>query len=452
MRKELRMNFGEESEFIEHKLSTAELSEALQAMSGMLNKHGRGTIYFGVADNGEAIGFPCRKDTENDIQQRIAQKIDPAPTVSTVLTRIGDGTKGIIEVQFSGNRPPYQYNGRFYMRNSRADDPMDASELEQYILARRKNYTSWENAEGDQALSDISEHLVEEVYRASKEIQREYPTYPGVEKTLRFFGLLCKSAQPNNAAVALFGRRSITLKTATYRSFDRSEASDMNVVKGNIIELISLAMDYVLTHIDSVYVNVGTLTRETVPEIPKEALREIIVNAFAHADYSSFTSHQVFVYKDRVSIYNPGYFPIGLKPEDYEAGGVDPVERNPKIYDILHCLGFVETYATGLRKTFAVCQKSKTTISYEQSTQGGFRFEFFRKGDAIFPPLPPDASDEQKLLSILSRDSFLSLEELAARIGKGKVTTHSKISNLIAEGKIKRIGSDKTGHWVVIRK
>lgn len=226
----------------------------------------------------------------------------------------------------------------------------------------------------------------------------------------------------------------------------------MDVVKGNIIELIGVAMDYVLSHIDSVYENVGALSRETVPEIPKEAPREVIVNAFAHADYSSNTCHQVFIYKDRVSIYNPGYFPLGLKPEDYAAEGVDPVERNPKIYDILHCLGFVETYATGLRKTFDVCQKTRTTIAYEQTTQGGFRFEFFRKGDAIFPPFSDGASDEQKLLSILTRNSFLSLEELAKRIGKGKVTTHGKISNLVSEGKVKRIGSDKTGHWVVIKK
>ncbi|MBO6285957.1 MAG: hypothetical protein J6O18_06595 [Bacilli bacterium] len=46
----------------------------------------------------------------------------------------------------------------------------------------------------------------------------------------------------------------------------------------------------------------------------------------------------------------------------------------------------------------------------------------------------------------------MSLEELAKRIGKGKVTTHGKISNLVSEGKVKRIGSDKTGHWVVIKK
>ena len=446
------MNFGEESEFVEFKESTAEISEALEAMSGILNEHGSGTIYFGVKDNGEAIGFPCGRNTENDILRRIALKIDPAPIVETVLTRIFDGNKGIIEVRFSGNRPPYQYNGRYYMRNGREDDPMSAAELEQYVLARRKDYTSWENSAGDQAISDLSESLIERVYSQNPEIKREYPEYPGVEKTLRFFGLLTKQGQPNNAAVALFGRRPLTLKTATFRYFDQSEAEDMNVVKGNVIELIRHSEDYILSHIGVSYEIIGNLERRNVPEIPREAIREILVNAFAHADYSSNTSHQVFVYRDRVSIYNPGYFPIGLKPEDYAEGGIDPVERNPKIYDVLHTLGYVETYATGLRKTFHVCMESKTTIGYEQTIQGGFRFEFFRKGETIYPPFADGESDEEKILSLLVRNSFMKIDEIAHRIGRGKITAYAKLHSLVDQGKVKRIGSDKTGYWIVTRR
>ena len=446
------MNFGEESEFVEFKESTSEIPQALEAISGMLNKHGEGTIYFGVRDDGEAIGFPCGKDTENDIQRRIAQKIDPAPTVETFLTRIFDGNKGVIEVRFSGNRPPYQYNGRYFMRNGRADIPMSAAELEQYILARRKDYSSWENSAGDQAISDLSESLIERVYLSNPEIKREYPEYPGVEKTLRFFGLLTKQGQPNNAAVALFGRRSLTLKTAVYRYYDQSEAEDMNVVKGNIIDLIRSGEDYLLSHIGIVYTNVGRLERENVPEIPREAIREILVNAFAHADYSSNTSHQVFVFRDRVSIYNPGYFPIGLRPEDYAEGGVDPIERNPKIYDILHTLGYVETYATGLRKTFQICRDTKTTVGYDQTIQGGFRFELFRKGENIYPPFTEGEKDEDKILSLLKRNSFMTIDEIARRIGKGKVTAHTKLHLLVESDRVKRIGSDKTGYWVVTRK
>ena len=443
------MNLGEESEYIEHKLSTSELSEALQAMSGMLNKHGRGTIFFGVEDSGDAKGFPCGNETENEIARRIEQKISPAPNFSMVLTRFGGPGKGIIEVNFSGERPPYSYNGRYYMRNARKDDPMDPAELERYILARRTNYSQWENAPGDQGIASLSNELIERTYQASKEIKREHPKYPGPKKTLAFFGLLNESGAPNNAAVALFGHRPITLKTAHYLSFDQSEAIDMDVKKGNIVELVEFAQDYILEHTDSYYRNVGQLRREDVHEIPPEALREIVVNAFAHADYSSNTVHQAFVYKDRVSIYNPGYFPIGLKPEDYEKVGVDPVERNPKIYDVLHTLGYVETYATGLRKTFEACRKSKTTYGYEATAQGGFRFTLFRKGDSIYPAPGEGDTDEERILAFLSRNSYMTIEELSKLIRKSRRTVQTRISELTANGRLERVGSDKTGHWLV---
>lgn len=446
------MNLGEESEILEHKLSTAELSEALEAVSGMLNKHGYGTIFFGVADNGDVVGFPCGKDTENDIQRKISQKINPSPAVSTNLTRVGFKGDGIIEVRFKGNNPPYQYNGRYYVRNSRSDTLMDASELEQFILARRKNYVDWENGVGDQAISSMDEGLVRETYAKSKDIQREYPEFPGVEKTLSFFGLLTEDGKPNNACVALFGHRPIALKTATYRGYDRSEASDMDIVKGNIIQLIRIALNYCMQHTDNYYRNIGGLERANVREIPEEAMREIVVNCFAHADYSSNTSHQMFVYKDRVSVYNPGYFPLGLTPDDYAFRRLDPVERNPKIYDILHILDYVETYATGFKKIYECCEKTKTTFRYEQTEQGGFRFEVFRKGDGVIPPFGPNMGDKEKIVEVLMRDSYLDLDAIGAMIKKSKTTVKKRISELVQENRISRIGSDKTGHWVVLSK
>lgn len=50
------MNLGSESEFVEFKKSAGEHKESLRAISAMLNKHGRGSLYFGVRDNGDVVG------------------------------------------------------------------------------------------------------------------------------------------------------------------------------------------------------------------------------------------------------------------------------------------------------------------------------------------------------------------------------------------------------------
>ena len=62
------MNFGKESEYIEFKLSTSQTSRALEALAAMLNKHGKGKVYFGVNDDGEIIGQKISNKTIKDLE------------------------------------------------------------------------------------------------------------------------------------------------------------------------------------------------------------------------------------------------------------------------------------------------------------------------------------------------------------------------------------------------
>lgn len=77
------MNLGSESETVEFKKSTGEHKEALQAISAMLNKHGRGELYFGVKDNGDVIGQDVSDATLRQVTSWVSDKIEPAvfPTV-----------------------------------------------------------------------------------------------------------------------------------------------------------------------------------------------------------------------------------------------------------------------------------------------------------------------------------------------------------------------------------
>ena len=72
------MNLGSESETVEFKKSTGEHQEALQAMSAMLNKHGRGELYFGVKDNGGVIGQDVTDATIRQVAGWISDKIEPS--------------------------------------------------------------------------------------------------------------------------------------------------------------------------------------------------------------------------------------------------------------------------------------------------------------------------------------------------------------------------------------
>ena len=110
----------EENETTEYKKTTRELREAMASISSILNKHKKGKLYFGVKDDGTAIGLDISPKTLRDVSQAIAEKIEPKiyPTINKVVI---DG-KNCIEVEFSGNNIPYFADGKAYMRVSDTDD------------------------------------------------------------------------------------------------------------------------------------------------------------------------------------------------------------------------------------------------------------------------------------------------------------------------------------------
>ena len=101
------MNLGKECETIEFKESTSELKEGIRSIASMLNKNQHCVLYFGVKDNGDAIGQQIGSNTLRDISQGISTNIEPAvlPTITLL-----DGTKDnlkVIKIEVNGKDIPY---------------------------------------------------------------------------------------------------------------------------------------------------------------------------------------------------------------------------------------------------------------------------------------------------------------------------------------------------------
>ena len=71
------MNLGRENEVLEFKETTRELTEAIIDIVAILNKHNRGTLYFGVKNNGDVLGFQIGDSTERNISRKIFERIKP---------------------------------------------------------------------------------------------------------------------------------------------------------------------------------------------------------------------------------------------------------------------------------------------------------------------------------------------------------------------------------------
>ena len=128
------------------------------------------------------------------------------------------------------------------------------------------------------------------------------------------------------------------------------------VYKGTAFDLVDQAVDFVLSKI-----NLAVGTREhsaqapVAYEMPPEVVREAIVNAVAHRDYTSNGSVQVMLFADRLEVWNPGTLPPSLTLEKLRhAHGSVP--GNPLLAEPLYLTKYIERMGTGTGDMIKRCR------------------------------------------------------------------------------------------------
>jgi predicted HTH transcriptional regulator len=185
----------------------------------------------------------------------------------------------------------------------------------------------------------------------------------GVEKILTHLNLIWKG-KLTNAAVLLFGKypqRFFLTSEVKCAHFHGTRVEKpipfYQVYKGTLFDLVDQAADFVLSKID---LAVGTrhisIEVPTAYEIPREAIKEVIVNAVAHRDYYSTASVQVMLFRDRLEVWNPGTLPPQLSIETLKHDhGSFP--HNPLIADALYYAHYIERMGTGIQDIVEKCVK-----------------------------------------------------------------------------------------------
>lgn len=154
------MNLGSESEFVEFKKSTGEHKEALQAISAMLNKHGQGSLYFGVRDNGDVVGQMVSDSTVKQIRSWISDKIEPA--IHAVIEKNSDEEgHDYVHVSFKGLRAPYSADGRYFIRVGTSDEMLGSADLKEMAARFYEIDNPWDSRSSNRTVSDISPSVIE---------------------------------------------------------------------------------------------------------------------------------------------------------------------------------------------------------------------------------------------------------------------------------------------------
>ena len=217
-----------------------------------------------------------------------------------------------------------------------------------------QNRSFEERPGSDATLDDIdAEAVTAFVRRARSERQFPLPESVPVADVLAHLDLL-HAQQPTNAALLLFGhkpQRFVPAAEVRCMHFHGTEIQRpvpfYQIFKGRLFDQVDQAADFVLGVLNR---SVGTRALSSqVPvayEIPPEVIREAIVNAVAHRDYTSGAAVQVSVFADRVEVWNPGVLTPPLTPERLRHPH-NSITRNPRIAEALFLARYIEKYGTG---------------------------------------------------------------------------------------------------------
>lgn len=438
-----------ENETIELRSSLFQLHEGIISLSAMLNKSNKGVVYFGIRDDGKVIGLDVSKKTLSDVTHEIQNNLKPLPNMVNVeCEEVEDRT--VIRVSVDGDDTPYSAYGRYYIRINDADVMMSNNQLQLFFENKEINYSRWENKETEYGVDDVDEDLLIECIRTANDSGRLDYVYKNAEDALTKLGLLTANGKLNNAGLYLLGKnKPLLIKEANFPTDSRSEFGEIKEFRGNIIECIRETISYIQNHI-TFKSNIVGYQREDVPEIPLRAIREIVVNSYAHCSYGiEGDYHQFSIFKSYVKIYNPGGIIKDIDPKRFASGNVGSKIRNVLIASTLFKFGYIDSFGTGFERTFSLCASNDVDYSYFND-EFGFTFIFNRKTINMIYDNRPEyriSNLDDMIINSIKNNKYITIPELANIVNKSEITLHRHLNDLSKNGMVSRVGSRKTGYW-----
>ena len=197
-------------------------------------------------------------------------------------------------------------------------------------------------------------------------------------------------------------------------------------------------------------------------ELPYDAVKEAIVNAVCHRDYTSNASVQVMLFSDRLEVLSPGPLPRGMTVEKLSRPHRS-IPVNPLLANAMFLMGYIEHAGTGTEDIIDKC-KSWGLSAPEWEDDGDFKVVLYRKNatendranegvnEGVNEDVTKNLSDKERLVyALIKKNPDITNRVLISKTNFAHATIERAVKKLKEKSLIERVGSDKTGHWKVKR-
>jgi ATP-dependent DNA helicase RecG len=473
--------------------NTRKMSEAICSFANDIrNTKKPGYFIIGALDDGRIEGMRFSDEQLRAYAGlRNSGNILPPPAMMVYKESFDEGDVAILEVQPS-NETPVRYKGVIWIRIG-ASKAEANSEEERILTEKSQSFSLTFDGKPcrEATIEDLDIKLFSKEYLpkavSPKTLERDIRTPIQQMASLRLFDT--KFNCPTYAGILLLGHSPQYFIPGAYIQYVKfaGQTRATKVLKeyrfkGNLIAMLGELDSFIKFSIENKRpVFVSALREESRINYPAEALRELLMNAVMHRAYNGNNSPiKFYEYSDRIEIDNPGnlYGKVNLENFPNETD-----YRNPNIAEIMANLGYVNRFGSGVNTVSALLESNgsgpatfllgdMTTFKVvvknaDVSADGDDALERPKNvvvdvsngvdnhsGGTMWNDNWNDAERseniESRVLKAMRADKRISVKQLSNMFGMSKTSMFRIIEKLKVDGKLKRIGPEKSGLWEVL--
>jgi ATP-dependent DNA helicase RecG len=251
---------------------------------------------------------------------------------------------------------PISYSGKFYIRSGSTVQELKGKELADFLV--RTTGITWDNTlEEGGDLKDIDNIAIDNFKRYAVDRVPSITKEPDILTLLQKLNLVEKSKM-KRASILLFGedpQRFYNQSVVRIGKFlSDTEIASTDIVRGNLFQQLENTLEVLRVKYLHSQTRFEGIHRRDILEYPQEALREAVINALIHRDYTGASQIQIRVYEDRLVIMNEGKLPPEIPVEKLKENHLSK-PRNKLLAEVFYYAGFIEAWGRGTIKIVEKC-------------------------------------------------------------------------------------------------
>lgn len=395
-----------------------------------------GEVLIGVEDDGTVVGVPDVDGTMLKVTNALRDSIKPDITMFLLCEKREMDGKDVVAVSVQkGTACPYYLAAKglrpegVFVRQGASTVPATGSAILKMIKE-----TDGDDYEAARSLNQELTFQDAERFFAEEQI-------PLGQEQKRTLGIVSEDGVFTNLGLLLSDQCLHTAKLAVFQGSSKTVFKDRAEFSGSLFRQMEDIYAYI-DRFNRIRAEFPGLKRVDTRDYPMEAVREAMLNAIVHRDYSYSASTFISIFDDRIEFVTLGGLPKGIAMGDVMMGVSVP--RNRRLANIFYRLHLIEAFGTGMlkiRECYAGCSCQPTV----EASENAFKITLPNVNYGVETAGQKNllSEKEQRILEFVSAKQPVSRAEIEAAVGLSQSVTVRTLKKLLELGVVRKRGKGK---------